>query len=188
MTAMTAAGFPRHPMLGRRRTTYSQPPIVDRWDRVQILRMVLRPVVVTAAVFVASMGSTTPAHADSIGDAIDPVLGSAGIGNNGPISSTIAGLGQSICPMLVRPGSSLAGDAAQISGNGGLAPPIAGFLAGMAIQAECPAFMTSIANGHMPFPIAGATPLGPPAAPAPFALQLPGITPPGSNSLPLPGR
>ena len=85
-----------------------------------------------------------------------PVLNGVGIGNNGPVSGAIAQMGQSICPMLVKPGGSLASNAAQISGHGGLAPPMAGFLASMAIQAECPGFMTSVANGNMPFPIPGA--------------------------------
>ncbi len=61
--------------------------------------------------------------------------------------------GQSICPLLVAPGSSLAGDASQITGNGGLAPPVAGLLAGMAIQAECPEFMNSVADGNLPAPL-----------------------------------
>ncbi|BBX45710.1 hypothetical protein GCM10009641_50920 [Mycobacterium cookii] len=139
----------------------------------------LRPVIVTAAVFAAATGVSPHAHADSVGDAMAPVLNSAGIGNNGPVSGAIAQVGQSICPMLVQPGSGLASSAAQISGNGGLAPPLAGFLVGMAIQSQCPSFMTSVANGDMPFPIPGAPgaapaglPFGPPA---PSPLQLPGF-------------
>jgi len=106
----------------------------------------LRPVIVTAGVCAAALASIPAAHADSVGDAMAPVLNSAGIGNNGPVSGAIAQMGQSICPMLVKPGGSLASNAAQISGHGGLAPPVAGFLASMAIQAECPGFMTSVAN------------------------------------------
>ena len=77
----------------------------------------------------AALASIPAAHADSAGDAMAPVLNGAGIGNNGPVSSAIAQMGQSICPMLVKPGGSLASNAAQISGHGGLAPPMAGFLA-----------------------------------------------------------
>ena len=118
---------------------------------------VLRPVIVTAGVCAAALASIPAAHADSVGDAMAPVLNGVGIGNNGPVSGAIAQMGQSICPMLVKPGGSLASNAAQISGHGGLAPPMAGFLASMAIQAECPGFMTSVANGNMPFPIPGAS-------------------------------
>lgn len=130
---------------------------------------VLRPVLVTAGLIGAALASVPAAHADSVGDAMAPALNGAGIGNNGSVSSAIAQMGQSICPMLVKPGSSLASSAAEISGHGGLAPPMAGFLAGMAIQAQCPGFMTSVANGNMPFPLPGAggsgLPLGLPGAP-----------------------
>jgi hypothetical protein len=143
----------------------------------------LRHVIVTAAAVAAAVCSTPSAHADSVGDAMAPVLNSAGIGNNGPVSSAIAQVGQSICPMLVKPGSSFASGAAQVSGHGGLAPPLAGLLAGMAIQSQCPSFMTSVANGNMPFPIPGGIPGGAPAgvpfgpigAPSPSPLQLPGL-------------
>jgi hypothetical protein len=139
----------------------------------------VRPVIVTLAVLTAAMGSTAHAHADPVGGPMAPVLNGVGIGNNGPISSAIAQMGQSVCPMLVKPGSSLANGAAQVSGHGGLTPSIAGLLAGMAIQAQCPSFMTSVANGNMPFPIPGAAPAGTPfgsvGAPSPAALLLPGI-------------
>jgi hypothetical protein len=156
---------------------------------VKVSATALRPVIVTVAVFAAALGASAHAHADSVGDAMAPVLNTAGIGNNGPVSGTIAQVGQSICPMLVKPGSGLASSAAQISGNGGLAPPLAGFLVGMAIQSQCPSFMTSVANGNMPFPIPGGMPgmpgmpgaapaglpFGPPAAPSPMPFGLPGF-------------
>ena len=61
---------------------------------------------------------------------------------------------------------------------------MAGMVASMAIQMECPGMMTSLANGKMPFPIPGANSMpmlgggpaapmpllgGAPAAPGPFA-------------------
>ena len=159
-------------------------------ERVASSTAVLRPVIVTAAVFSLALASLPAAHADAVGDAMSPALNGVGIGNNGPVSSAIAQMGQSICPMLVKPGGSLASNAAEISGHGGLAPPMAGFLASMAIQAQCPGFMTSVANGNMPFPIPGAggpgLPLGLPGAPAPQPL-LPGINPAGGQSRPFPG-
>jgi hypothetical protein len=173
MVAINTAGSTRRLTSNTERTTFG---IVDL---MAVPTTVLRPVIVTLAVAAAAVGSTPAAHADSIGDAMAPVLNSAGIGNNGPISSAIAQVGQSICPMLVKPGSSFAGSAAQVSGHGGLAPPLAGFLVGMAIQSQCPSFMTSVANGNMPFPIPGGTPagtpFGPAGAPSPVPLQLPGL-------------
>jgi hypothetical protein len=67
---------------------------------------------------------------------------------------------------------------------------MAGFLASMAIQSQCPGFMTSVANGNMPFPLPGAgapgLPLGLPGAPGPQSL-LPGINPAGGQPRPFPG-
>ena len=170
MTVVSGAARKRSPLRGRtgaddRRTTLEA--------AVTVSARALRPVMVTAAVFAAALGVSPHARADSVGDAMAPVLNSAGIGNNGPVSGTIAQMGQSICPMLVKPGSGLASSAAQISGNGGLAPPLAGFLVGMAIQSQCPSFMTSVANGNMPFPISGGIP-GIPGIPG-----MPGAAPAG---------
>src|SRR5271163_4223242 len=176
MVAINTAGSMRRPTSNTGRTTFG---IVDLMT---VPTTALRPVIVTLAIVAAAVGSTPAAHADSIGDAMVPVLNSAGIGNNGPVSSAIAQVGQSICPMLVKPGSSFASGAAQVSGHGGLAPPLAGFLAGMAIQSQCPSFMTSVANGNMPFPIPGGTQAGLPFGP----IGAPGGTPPGP--LRLPGR
>ncbi|WP_343574623.1 hypothetical protein [Mycobacterium sp.] len=184
MTASKSADVPR-----RSRTK----PDTGRttWDTVEIVATsIVRPVVVTAAVFGAVLGAIPAAHADSVNDAMGPVLNGVGIGNNGPVSGAIAQMGQSICPMLVKPGGSLASSAAEIGGPGGLAPPMVGFLASMAIQTQCPGFMTSVANGNMPFPLPGAggpgLPLGLPGAPGPQSL-LPGINPVGGQPLPLPG-
>jgi hypothetical protein len=154
------------------------------WDTVEIVATsVVRPVIVTAAVFAAVLGAIPAAHADSAGDAMAPVLNNAGIGNNGPVSGAIAQMGQSICPMLVKPGGSLASGAAQMTGHGGFEAPMAGFLAQMAIQSQCPGWINSVANGNMPFPLPGAggpgLPLGLPGAPAPgLPFGLPGAPAP----------
>src|SRR3984885_7681312 len=166
MTATKRAGFLRRPM-SRGRTTLEAGR--STWDPAElVVTSVLRPAIFTAGFCAAALASIPAAHADSVCDAMAPVLNGVGIGNNGPVSGAIAQMGQSICPMLVKPGGSLASNAAQISGHGGLAPPVAS----MAIQAECPGFMTSVANGNMPFPIPGASgpaglPLGLPGAPSP---------------------
>jgi hypothetical protein len=169
MVAINTAGSTRRLTSNTERTTFG---IVDL---MAVPTTALRPVIVTLAVVAAAVGSTPAAHADSIGDAMAPVLNSAGIGNNGPISSAIAQVGQSICPMLVKPSSSFASSAAQVSGDGGLAPPLAGFLVGMAMQSQCPSFMTSFANGNMPGGTPAGTPFGPAGAPSPVPLQLPGL-------------
>ena len=76
-----------------------------------------------------------------------------GTGNNGSFTDKIAGIGQSICPSLVKPGATIASITSQLSGKTGLPPNMAGMVAGMAIQMECPGVMTSLAHGNMPFPM-----------------------------------
>jgi hypothetical protein len=199
MTASKTAGLRRRP---RERTgSDTGRTWWGTFDVVAVSGSVLRPIIVTATVFSAVLASIPAAHADSAGGAIAPVLNGVGIGNNGPVSGTIAQMGQSICPMLVKPGGSLVSSAAQMSGHGGLEAPMAGFLAQMAIQSQCPGWMTSVANGNMPFPLPGsggglplglpggpapALPFGLPGAPAPQPL-LPGLNPGGGQPRPFPG-
>lgn len=165
----------------------------------------LRPLAVTVGVAAAGALSLAPAHADPI----TSVLGGAGAGG-GSFNDTLAGIGQSLCPMLVQPGAQLATIASQLSGKPGLPPEMVGTVASMAIQAECPGVMTSLANGQMPsalqglggnsggiplpfqLPGAGGAPGGPlqlpglsPAAPSP--LQLPGPSPAAPSPLQVPG-
>jgi Protein of unknown function (DUF732) len=153
----------------------------------------LRPLLVLLGVITAAATWPAPAHADPPGGPVTNVLNTVGIGNNGPVSTTIAGIGQSICPMLVKPGATVATMASQMDGNTGLSPAIAGFVASMAIQMECPSFMTSLANGNMPFGLPGANsapslpfglPGANPAPPMPFGLPGPGPAAPPPFQLP----
>ena len=187
MTASKAAGVLRWSTRERSNSDTQR----TAWATVEIVATsVVRPVIVTAAVFGAVLGSIPAAHADSAGDAMAPALNGVGIGNNGPVSGAIAQMGQSICPMLIKPGGSLASGAAQMTGHGGLEAPMAGFLAQMAIQSQCPGWINSVANGNMPFPLPGAggpgLPLGLPGSPTPQPL-LPGINPVGGQPRPFPG-
>jgi hypothetical protein len=161
MTALTMAADQRRvpssrPMLFRRTRVAIDRRRVDPVNFIATTASVLRPFLVTVAVLTAAMASSTPAHADPAGSALDNI----GADDGNPISDAIAQVAQSFCPILVQPGSSLASSAAQASGHGGAAPPIAGFLAGMAIKAQCPGFMTSVANGNMPVPVSGMLPGG----------------------------
>ncbi len=157
--------------------------------------LIFRPVVVTLGIAAAAVMWPSHAHADVATDSGTSALGSAGIGNNGPLSTSLAGIGQSICPMLVKPGATLASTATQMSGHGGFAPDIAGFVATMAIQAECPSWMTSVANGQMPAGLDTLTTMADPtlglasAAPAsPMPFALPGTSPLSPSPFQLPGR
>jgi hypothetical protein len=149
-------------------------------DFINAASAVLRPLAVAASIVIA--GATLPvlAHADASNDPISGALTGAGIGNNGSVSAAIAGLGKSICPSLVKPGATLASIASKVSGNTGLSPNMAGIVTSMAIQMECPGFMTSLANGNMPFPLQTPGVLGLPS--------IPGAGPAAPNSLAMPGR
>ncbi|WP_407684896.1 hypothetical protein [Mycobacterium sp. HUMS_1102779] len=155
----------------------------------------LRPLAVTAGVVAAGAMSLAPAHADPPSDPITSVLGGAGTGG-GSLNDTLAGFGQSLCPMLVQPGAQLATIASQLSGKPGLPPEMVGAVASMAIQAECPGVMTSLANGQMPSALQGLG--GNSGMPLPFQipgaggapggpLQLPGLSPAAPNPLQVPG-
>ena len=144
-------------------------------DFINAAAATLRPLVVTAGVITAAATWPAPAHADPTNDSFANELNDAGLGNNGASSTAIAGFGQSICPMLVKPGATLASVASQMAGNTGLSPAIAGLVASMAIQMECPGVMTSLANGDMPVPLQGAGIN--PTSTVPFQ-------PPGANPLP----
>ena len=86
-----------------------------------------------------------PAHADPTNDTdFLSVLTDAGIGYNNAASTEQ--LGQSICPMLVEPGKSLASVYSTVSNNG-INPDMAAFFTGIAIQMYCPSMMSSIGNG-----------------------------------------
>ena len=98
---------------------------------------------VTGGVFIAATAWPAPAQADTSG-----VLNSVGIGNNGPITQLVEQIGQQICPLLVKPGSNLVSNATTASGHGGLASQVTGFVAEQAIQSQCPAVMTQLANGN----------------------------------------
>lgn len=163
-------------------------------DYLNVTALVFRPVVVTLGIAAAAVMWPAHSHADVADTAVTSGLNDIGIGNDGPVSTAIAGAGQSLCPMLVQPGSTLASMATQMTGHDGLAPTIAGWVATMVIQTQCPGWMTSLANGQMPAGLDTLTnmaaptlglPGGAPASPLPFAL--PGSSPAPSPGLQIPG-
>lgn len=106
----------------------------------KLIRKGAAPVAVVAGLLQAAMMGAGPAAADS---------GSSD-SNNRPIHDAVEEFGQSLCPKLVKPGSDLATAVSEIQGNSGLAPTVTGMITGLAIQLECPAFMSSIADGKVP--------------------------------------
>jgi Protein of unknown function (DUF732) len=110
---------------------------------------------VASALLTAAVLSSAPAHADENTDFVNQ-LADAGIatGATDPVA-----LGQSICPMLVQPGSDFASAVSQVQNNG-IPPAMAGFFAGLAIKAYCPQMMTSVADGTILSQLGGLQNLG----------------------------
>jgi hypothetical protein len=181
MTALTMPR-PRTRQTARRSSSIHPPSL---WaGLIDAAPTALRAFAVAAGI--VAVGATLPAlaHADTPNDPLSTALSGAGIGNNGSASAALAGIGQSICPSLVKPGATLASVASKVSGKTGLSPDMAGMVASMAIQMECPGVMTSLANGKMPFPM---TALGANPVPSmPFAI--PGANAAQPNPIGVPGH
>jgi Protein of unknown function (DUF732) len=109
---------------------------------------------VAAAVTLAAPASADPATDNSFLSA----LTNAGIGYSDPLSTQA--LGQSICPMLVEPGKSLASVYSTVTNNG-INPDLAAFFTGIAISMYCPQMMQSLGNGTLLNFLRPLGPLGP---------------------------
>jgi hypothetical protein len=161
---------------------------------VRFISAALRPLAVAGGIAAAAAALPASAHADPATDPISAALSGVGMGgagmggagmggNNASFSDKIAGIGQSICPSLVKPGASIATITSKLSGSSGLSPAIAGMVASMAIQMECPGVMTSLAHGQMPsMPFPMQMP-GMPGMQMPGLNPGPGIQPAGANPL-----
>lgn len=117
-----------------------------------------RNLTVTLVGVATAITVAAPAHADPTAD--NNFLGAltnAGIGYNDPASTEQ--LGQSICPMLVEPGKSLASVYSTVS-NQGISPEMASFFTGIAISMYCPSMMSSIGNGTFLNQLSGLNGLG----------------------------
>jgi hypothetical protein len=104
------------------------------------------PLLVSMGVITAVATSATPAHADPLQDAFLNALNNAGVSYRDP--GTAVSLGQSICPMLARPGGNFATVASSMAGHNGLSANMAGLFTSIAISMYCPSMMTSLANGN----------------------------------------
>ena len=109
------------------------------------LDLTARVLTLTVGLATAAAVLAAPASADPIADnSFLNALSGAGIGYSDPASTQQ--LGQSICPMLVEPGKSMASVYSTVSNNG-INPDMAAFFTGIAISMYCPQMMTSIGNG-----------------------------------------
>ena len=97
---------------------------------------------VTIAAVVTTLCAAAPAQADSSAAGTTP-------NEDNSISTAIERFGQSICPSLVKPGSSLATTLSELQGNTGLTPTLTGMVAGWVIQTQCPSVMTQLSKGDL---------------------------------------
>ena len=97
-----------------------------------------------------------PAGADSTDDNFIDALNHAGV-NFGEPGNAMA-VGQSICPMLAKPGGSVAAAVANVA-HKGLSPQMARMFTAIAIQTYCPQEVASLASGNRPSLPGGSTPV-----------------------------
>jgi hypothetical protein len=108
---------------------------------------ITRATALSVGVVAAAASLAAPAQADQTNDSFLNALNSAGVNNLDP--NMASSLGQTICPMLAKPGGSFAKTASQIRGDTGLTPDMAGLFTSIAISMYCPTMMTQFANGDL---------------------------------------
>src|SRR5437764_6438773 len=106
----------------------------------------IRLLAVAAGLLTAAAAFAAPAEADPAADDnfID-ALNHAGIDFGEP--GNAMSVGQSICPMLAKPGGNFAAAAASVT-HQGLSPGMAQMFTTIAIQMYCPQEMANIASGN----------------------------------------
>lgn len=127
----------------------------------------VRALAATACLTTAAAVFAAPASADPVDNTFLAALNEAGVGFNDPAATEQ--LGQSICPMLVEPGKSLASVYSTVTNNG-INPDMAAFFTGIAISMYCPSAMSSLGNGTFLNNINGMNGLG-----ALSGLPIPGL-------------
>jgi hypothetical protein len=101
--------------------------------------------VVVLGVAAAAAATIAPASADDGNDAFLNALNKAGVQYGD--SNAVTQLGQTICPMLAKPGGNFAEAASTVSGKSVISPAMTGLFTTIAIQAYCPTMIGQMANG-----------------------------------------
>jgi hypothetical protein len=110
--------------------------------------MIVRVLVAAGCFITAAAAMSAPVEANSMDESFLGALNNAGVKYADPGGAVQ--MGQSICPMLARPGGNFASAASSVAGNNGMSPAMAGMFTSIAISMYCPSMMTSIANGNVP--------------------------------------
>ncbi len=109
--------------------------------------LVVRLLAATAALLTAAAAFATPAEANQVDDAFIAALTRSNVPFGDPANAVA--LGQSVCPMLAKPGAKFAEAVSQVEG-GGISSGMAGMFAQIAIQMYCPQMMAQVAHGQIP--------------------------------------
>jgi len=109
--------------------------------------LTIRLLAATAALLTAAAALAAPAEANQVDDDFVAALNKSGVHYGDPANAVA--LGQSVCPMLEKPGAKFAEAVAKVQG-GGISSGMAGMFAQIAIQMYCPQMMAQVAHGEIP--------------------------------------
>ncbi|MGV0793788.1 DUF732 domain-containing protein [Mycolicibacterium sp. XJ1819] len=105
----------------------------------------------SAALLSTATAVSASAHADPVDDAFLAAVTEAGVVMGDPGRAVM--LGEQVCPMLSEPGQTAADVTSRVAEVGGMSLGPATMFTGIAISMFCPAMVSSIGNGALPFPI-----------------------------------
>ena len=108
--------------------------------------LTIRLLAAAAGLLTAAAAFAAPAEANQVDDDFIAALNKAGLHYGDP--GNAVALGQSICPMLAKPGGTFAAAVAQVKG-GGVSPGMADMFAQIAIEMYCPSVMAGVASGNL---------------------------------------
>jgi hypothetical protein len=121
--------------------------IIHRW--IWLFRhqpLTIRLLAAAAGLLTVAAAFAAPAEADPADDNFIDALNHAGVDFGEP--GNAMSVGQSICPMLARPGGNFAAAAASVS-HRGMSPQMAQMFTTIAIQTYCPEEIANIASGNL---------------------------------------
>ena len=108
--------------------------------------LTVRLLAASAGLLTAAAAFAAPADAGPMDDAFIGALRNGGV-NFGDQGNAVA-LGQSVCPMLAKPGGTIAAAASKVEG-GGISGGMASMFVQIAIQMYCPQIMGDLATGNL---------------------------------------
>jgi Protein of unknown function (DUF732) len=108
--------------------------------------LTVRLLAAAAALLTAAAAFAPPAEANQVDDDFVAALSQSGVHYGDP--GNAVALGQSICPMLAKPGGTFAAAVSKVEG-GGISGGMAGMFAQIAIQMYCPQVIGGLASGNL---------------------------------------